>query len=208
MTEKDVHYARSLGCLHDLSPTEWEKTLCDYQTISFGTGHQRRVRFSRRWCPEDQFPFGYMIISCVHALVSSFGSLTPHLWWSTNIGFSWTFTILGSSSQKHSICGSNQWFALMLLKKNKLKSTSYISTLLLGSLSQARYSEPLRTGRLLLRLSAHHVTHLSCPCPRARASLIIDCPSSPPAPSSFYLSDQEAFWDFIISKCTIMNKKL
>lgn len=121
MTEKDVHYARSLGCLHDLSPTEWEKTLCDYQTISFGTGHQRRVRFSRRWCPEDQFPFGYMIISCVHALVSSFGSLTPQLWWSTNIGFSWTFTILGSSSQKHSICGSNQWFALMLLKKKKAK---------------------------------------------------------------------------------------
>lgn len=33
---------------------------------------------------DDQPPFGDMIASCIPARVSSFGSVTPRLWWSTN----------------------------------------------------------------------------------------------------------------------------
>lgn len=156
--------------------------------------------------PSVQLEWFSQIITYANELIHScLAAVTPHLWWSTNMSFSWTLIILESSPglilwDKH-VCYSNQLPALKPISHLCLLHT-------VAGISDPTLVWASDASRLLLLPSPHrrspqsifHVPGWWLISPNS----FYNCSSS--TASTFYLSVQEAFGDFIITNCDIINK--
>lgn len=163
--------------------------------------------------PSVQLEWFSQIITYANELIHScLAAVTPHLWWSTNMSYSWTLIILESSPglilwDKHYICYSNQ---LLSLTPSGEKANSHLRLLhhTVAGISDPTVFWASNAGRLLLLMSPHRRSPQSIfqvpgwwlISPKS----FYNCSSS--TASTFYLSVLEAFGDFIITKCPIINK--
>lgn len=163
--------------------------------------------------PSVQLQWFSQIITYANELIHScLATAPPHLCWSTNMSFSWTLIVLEASSglifwDKHYICYSNQLLALTPSRENPMSHLQLLQHPIAG-ISDPTMFWASDAGRLLLLPSPHprsaqsifHVRLWRLISPKS----FYNC--SPSTASTSYLSVQEAFGDFVITKGAIILK--
>lgn len=148
-----------------------------------------RGLLQRGLLPSVQLEWFSQIITYANELINScVAAAPPHLWWSTNMSFSWTLIILEPSKinpLRQTLHLLFKSVTSLMREENPHPTSSFFNTPLPRFLTQPR-PNPNVTPELISPNSFYN------------------CSSS--TACTFYLSVQEASGDFIITECAIINK--